>query len=114
QLHGKGNIVVFTMPGQANLDDRLRGYRDALANNPQVKIARIVDIRGDPRTAFDTTEQIIGKERNKVDGFVCLEALAGKEVADVLDRYGVKDKTVVAMDTDAETLAWIKKGLIAA
>ncbi|MBV9608582.1 MAG: substrate-binding domain-containing protein, partial [Acidobacteria bacterium] len=27
QLKGKGNVVVFTMPGQANLDDRLRGYR---------------------------------------------------------------------------------------
>jgi ribose transport system substrate-binding protein len=102
------------MPGQANLDERLRGYRDAFASYPAVKIARVVDIRGDPRVAFDTTEQIIGKERNKVDAFVCLEALAGKEVANVLDRYKVQGKTVVAMDTDAETLDWIKKGVIAA
>src|SRR5207249_5714359 len=53
-------------------------------------------------------------EQSKVDAFVCLEALAGKEVANILDRYKVHGKTVVAMDTDAETLEWIKKGVIAA
>ena len=29
QLQGKGNVVVFTMPEQANLKDRLRGYNEA-------------------------------------------------------------------------------------
>ena len=29
QLKGKGNVVVFTMPQQANLKERLRGYQDA-------------------------------------------------------------------------------------
>jgi len=114
EMHGKGNVVVFTMPGQANLDDRLRGYRDTFAGFAQIKITRMVDIAGNPRIAFDTTEQIVGKEKDKFDAFVCLEALAGKEVAEVLDRYGVKGKTVMAMDTDAETLDWIKKGVIAA
>lgn len=113
ELHGKGNVVVFTMPGQTNLDDRLRGYRDIFANSPGVKITRIVDIAGDPRIAFDTAEQIVGK-KEKVDAFVCLEALAGKEIAEVVNRYNAKDKVIVAMDTDAETLDWIKKGIIAA
>lgn len=114
EMHGKGNVVVFTMPGQTNLDDRLRGYRDTFANSPQIKIVRVVDIAGNPRVAFDAAEQIVGKEKDKVDAFVCLEALSGKEVAEVLDRYNVKGKTVVAMDTDPETLDWIKKGVIAA
>ncbi|HEU5336333.1 MAG TPA: substrate-binding domain-containing protein [Terriglobales bacterium] len=113
QMRGKGNVVIFTMPGQANLDDRLRGYRDVFASYPGMKIVSVVDIRGDPRIAFDATEQMIGKKQ-KVDGFVCLEALAGKEVANVLDRYHVTGKTVVAMDTDPDTLQWIKKGVIAA
>ena len=114
QMRGKGNVVIFTMPGQANLDDRLRGYRDIFASYPGLKIVRLVDIHGDPRVAFDTTEQIIGQKKEKVDGFVCLEALAGKEVGEVLDRYHVTGKTVVAMDTDPDTLDWIKKGVIAA
>src|SRR6266571_9380623 len=54
ELNGKGNVAVFTMPSQANLNERLRGYRDVLASTPGVKIGRIVDIKGDPRVAFDT------------------------------------------------------------
>jgi ribose transport system substrate-binding protein len=112
QLHGKGNVVVFTMPGQANLDDRLRGYRDTFATQ-QIKIERVVDIKGDPVVAFDTTKEIVEKEAKSINGFICLEALAGKEVANVLDRYKIKDKPIVAMDTDQETLDWVKKGVIA-
>jgi len=114
ELKGKGNVVVFTMPDQPNLQDRLRGYKDALAKSPNIKITRVVDIQGDPRIAFDTTTQIVGKERDKVDGFVCLEAQSGKEVASVLNSYKVTGKVVIAMDTDQETLDWIQKGVIAA
>lgn len=114
ELKGKGNVVVFTMPDQPNLQDRLRGYKDALAKSPNIKITRVVDIQGDPRIAFDTTTQIVGKERDKVDGFICLEAQSGKEVASVLNSYKVSGKVVIAMDTDQETLDWIQKGVIAA
>ncbi len=114
ELKGKGDVVVFTMPDQSNLQDRLRGYKDALAKTPSIKITRIVDIQGDPRIAFDTTTQIIGKARDKIDAFVCLEAQSGKEVAGVLNSYKVSGKVVMAMDTDQETLGWIQKGVIAA
>ena len=114
ELKGKGNVVVFTMPDQANLQERLRGYKEALARTPEIKITRVVDIQGDPRIAFDTTTQIVGKERDKVDAFVCLEAQSGKEVAGVLNSYHLTGKTVIAMDTDQETLDGIQKGLIAA
>src|SRR5205807_9214293 len=93
--------------------DRLRGYRDAL-EHAGIKITRVVDIQGDPRIAFDTTTQIIGKEKDKVDAFVCLEAQSGKEVAGVLNSYKVTGKVVMAMDSDPETLEWIQKGGIAA
>jgi ribose transport system substrate-binding protein len=114
ELNGKGNVVVFTMPDQVNMQDRLRGYKDALEKSGNIKITRVVDIQGDPRIAFDTTTQIIGKEKDKVDAFVCLEAQSGKEVAGVLNSYHVTGKAVMAMDTDAETLEWIQKGGIAA
>jgi ribose transport system substrate-binding protein len=113
ELKGKGNVVVFTMPDQHNMQDRLRGYRDAL-DRTGIKITRVVDIQGDPRIAFDTTTQILGKEKDQVDAFVCLEAQSGKEVAGVLSSYKVTGKIVMAMDTDPETLEWIQKGGIAA
>ena len=114
ELKNKGNVVVFTMPSQANLEERLRGYRDGVEKNGQIKIVQVVDIQGDPRIAFDTATTIIGKQRDKVDAFVCLEAQAGKEVATVISNNSVKNKVIMAFDTDPDTLDWIQKGVIAA
>jgi ribose transport system substrate-binding protein len=113
RLQGKGNIVVFSMPAQGNLNDRLRGYRDTLAGYPQIKIVEIVDIKGDYRIAFDKTQDIVTHQA-KVDAFVCLEAIACPEVAEILGRDGVTGKVVVAMDTDERPLQGIQKGLITA
>jgi len=114
ELHGQGNALVFTMPSQPNLQDRLRGYKDALAGT-NVKILREVDIQGDPRVTFDTTEASLNKQaKEKVDAYVCLEAQSGKEVANVLNTFHIKGKVVMAMDTDPETLDWIQKDGIAA
>jgi ribose transport system substrate-binding protein len=109
RLKQKGNVVVFTIPTQNNLIERLRGYQDALAST-EVKILQTVDVRGDPAIAFDKTMEIIQSSKLNVDAFVCLEANAGKEVAKVLSRDKVAGKTVIAMDADEETLNWIEKG----
>ncbi len=111
-LAGKGNVAVYTMPEQSNLKDRLRGYKDVFADHPGIKITRTIDIKGDPRIAFDQTMAMVDKNE-KVDAFVCLEAIACAEIADVLDRKNVRGKVVVAMDTDQRTLDWIQKGMIA-
>jgi len=113
RMHGKGDVVVYTMPGQSNLDERLQGYKNILADHPQMKIVRIVDVKGNPAIAFDTTEEIL-KGKSVPDGFACLVSSACQEVADVLDRHNVENKILVAMDSDADTLAWIQKGKIAA
>jgi len=115
ELKGKGNVAVFTMPSQPNLGERLHGYKDALENYPGIKIAGVVDINGDPRIAFDTANALLASDKKQhIDAFVCLEALSGKEVANVLNSNGVKGRIVIAMDTDPETLDWIQKGVIAA
>jgi len=113
KLGGKGNVIVFTIPAQANLIERLRGYEDALANT-NVKILQVVDIHGDPAQAFDKTLEIIEKSKLNADAFACLEATSGSEVAEALGRRNVKGKTIIAMDTDERTLNWIEKGAIAA
>jgi ribose transport system substrate-binding protein len=115
ELKGKGTVVVFTMPSQPNLKERLHGYKDALESSPQIKLAHIVDVQGDPRIAFDNTNQFLANDKKEhIDAFVCLEALSGKEVATVLSNSGVKGRTIIAMDTDPDTLQWIQKGVIAA
>jgi ribose transport system substrate-binding protein len=113
RLHNKGDIVVYTMPGQANLDERLQGYKNIIADHSQMKIVRVVDVKGNPSIAFDTTEEII-KGKSSPDGFVCLVSTACQEVADVLDRNKVDGKVLVGMDSDPNTLKWIQQGKIAA
>jgi len=105
---------VLTIPNQVNLAERLRGYEDAFESFPGIKIVETVDIHGDPGIAFDKTQEIIDKRKDKVDAFISLEALSGCEVADVLDRKKVDGKLVMAMDTTGSTLDWIEKGKIAA
>ncbi len=112
-LKGKGNVVVYTLPEQANLNERLHGYKDAFAAAPGIKIIETVDMKGDARVAFDKTMDLMDKSA-KVDAFVCLEAIACPEVAEVLERKKATGKIVIAMDTDQRTLEAIQKGLISA
>lgn len=113
-LNGKGNVVIFTIPNQANLDERLHGYQSMFENYPGIKVTQTIDMKGDPNIAFDTTRQIIDSKA-KVNAFVCLEAIACPEVGEILDRNNMDGKvTVVAMDTDPRTLDWIQKGVISA
>lgn len=113
QLHGKGNVVFYTIKGQPNLEERLKGYKDLLADHPQIKIVDVFDTKGDPGAAFDQTEQYMGKTgADKIDAFVCLESAAGKSIAEVLKRKNANDRLLIAMDSDADTLGLIKDGSI--
>jgi ribose transport system substrate-binding protein len=92
----------------------MHGYADVLATHSGVKVVQTVNIKGDPRIAFDTTMDMVHKNIKGIDAFVCLEAIACPEIAEVLDREKVTGKTIVAMDADDRTLNWIKKGMITA
>jgi len=114
KLNGKGNLMLFTIAGQANIEERMHGYRDALASHPGIKIAEVVDMHGDARVVFDKMMEVAEKSKDKFDGFVALEALAGREIAEVLDRKKVEGKLVVGMDTTGDTLDMVDKGKIEA
>src|SRR3984893_4425499 len=111
---GKGHVVFFPLPGQTNLDGRFRGYMEILAAYKHITVQRVVDIKGDPRIAFDEAKKLIASQNSTVDAFVCLEALACKAVAEALSSSHVSDSVVIAMDTDPETLDWIRTGRIQA
>lgn len=112
-LENKGNVVIFTIPSQQNLKDRLHGYEDTIGEKG-IKITQVVDMKGDPTVAFDTTKQML-EGKSKVDAFVCLEAIACPEVGEVVNRANMTGKVkIVAMDTDSRTIDWIKKGVISA
>lgn len=115
KLDGKGNVVFFSMPGQPNLDERLRGYLDAFSEHPAIKVVDVFNIKGDSGSAFDQAQKFVARTgKDKIDGFVCLEASAGKDVAEVLKRANASDRTLIAMDVSKEILDLITAGNIEA
>ena len=113
-VQSKGNIAVITIEGQRNLDDRVAGVADALSNFPALKLTKIMDGKGDAKSAFDQVSELIQKKENIV-GIICLEATGGAGAADAVHRFNMEGKLpIVAFDNDPETLSWIDKGAIAA
>jgi ribose transport system substrate-binding protein len=113
-VRGDGNIVVITIPGQRNLDDREAGAADALKYFPALKLTKILDGKGDTRNASDQVSELIRK-REKIAGVICLEATCGSGAAQVLHQSNMEGKLqIVAFDDDPETLDWIDRGAIAA
>src|SRR6202030_4128962 len=68
-IPGKGNIVVISIPGQHNVDDRVAGVADALKNFPSLKLTKILDDKGDAGSAYDQVSELIQK-KEKVDGII--------------------------------------------
>ena len=87
KLGGKGNVVFFTLAGQPNTEERLKGFKDVFASQPDIKIVDVVDIKADPKTAFDKTQQYMALTGpKKIDAFVCLDSASGKPVSDAVAR----------------------------
>lgn len=113
-LHGKGNVVVITIPGQFNLGERVRGVEDALKKYPGIKITKTLDDKGDSRNAYDAISALL-QGKDKPDGIIGLEASGGEGAADALHRVDLDGKIpIVAFDKDPETLDWIQRGAITA
>jgi ribose transport system substrate-binding protein len=113
KLGGTGNVVFFTISGQPNMEERLKGFKDIFATRPNVKIADVVDIKGDVRTAFDKTRELLALTGPKrIAAFVCLESASGKLVADAIKRENATGRLLVAWDVSQDTLDGIKAGAI--
>jgi ribose transport system substrate-binding protein len=113
KLNGKGNVVVYTLAGQPNTEERLKGLKDVFSSHPDIKIVDVVDIKADPKTAFDKTQQYLALTgAKKIDAFVCLDSASGKPVSDAAARATGAAPLVVAWDVSPDTLAAIKTGAI--
>jgi ribose transport system substrate-binding protein len=111
-LKGQGQIVLISVPGQLNMDERVRGVNEALRKYAGIKILQTIDDKGDARNAYDGLSAILSKKQ-KVDGVICLEASGGSGAADALHRLDLTGKiAVVSFDKDPETLDAIDKGWI--
>jgi ribose transport system substrate-binding protein len=112
-LNGTGNVVFITNPGQPNLDERLKGYKEIFADSPGIKVVDVFNMQGDSGLAMDKAGEYLARTgKDKVDAIVCLESSSGKDIGEVFKRKAVKDKLLVAMDLAVGTLLLVKDGTI--
>jgi ribose transport system substrate-binding protein len=112
KLGGKGNVIFFTISGQANTEERLKGFKDVFTSRPDIKIVDVVDIKGDPRQAFDKAQELLALTGpKKIDAFICLDSASGKMVSDAIKRVG-GGRELLAWDVNQDTLDGIKSGTI--
>ncbi|MDE3181114.1 MAG: substrate-binding domain-containing protein [Acidobacteriota bacterium] len=113
-LQGHGHIVLLTIPGQFNLEERLRGVEDALKAYPYISFAKVYNDNGDSADANAEISQILGSHAD-VQGILCLEASGGPGAAEAVDHYGEDGRvSILAMDGNPQTLDWITKNVISA
>ncbi len=113
QLGGSGNVVFFTIAGQPNMEERLKGFKDVLESRPNIHVVDVIDIKNDARTAFDKTQELMALTGpKKINAFVCLESASGKMVSDAIKRANATDRVLIAWDVNQDTLDGIKGGTI--
>jgi ribose transport system substrate-binding protein len=110
-LKGHGDIVLVTIPGQLNLEERVRGVNEALKKFPGIKVVQTIDDAGDSSKAYDAISNLISVKKQKVDAILCLEASGGAGAAGALHRVDMTGKVaIVSFDKDPETLDWLDRG----
>lgn len=111
-LGGRGKIALLTKPGQSNLEERIRGYKAALAKHRGIEIVQIVDTQSDPTKAAQAAAAVLQRNPD-LAGLACVEAAGGLGAATAVRERGLAGKVkIVAMDRGNDILGLIGEGLI--
>ncbi len=110
----RGKVAIMTRAGQSNLEERIRGYQEALSKYNGIRIIQIVDTQSDPVIAAQVATAVLRKNPD-LAGIACVEAAGGIGAAVAASEAGVADKLkIVAMDRGNDILEQIEKGVISA
>ncbi|MBE3096884.1 MAG: substrate-binding domain-containing protein [Planctomycetes bacterium] len=113
-LGGKGKVAIMTKPGQSNLEERVRGYQDALKQSPGMEVVQVADTQSDPVVAAQAAGSLLQRYPD-LAGIACVEAAGGTGAATaVREANRVGKVKIVAMDRGNEVLEYIKDGVISA
>jgi ribose/xylose/arabinose/galactoside ABC-type transport system permease subunit/ABC-type sugar transport system substrate-binding protein len=111
-LDGKGEVALLAIPGWDNLAKRVKGYQDALAKYPNIKIVQVGNDHGSQIEAEKECRALIQVYPN-LAGFGCVAAAGGQGAAVAVKQAGKVGKIkIVAMDRDEATLQFIQEGVI--
>ncbi len=114
-IGGTGKVAILTKVGQSNLEERIQGYKDELAENyPAVELVQIIDDQSNSAIAADSLKALLQREPD-LAGVGCVEAAGGVGAATASNELGLKGKLkIISMDRDDGTLKFIEDGTIVA
>jgi ribose transport system substrate-binding protein len=113
-IGGKGKVAIMTKPGQSNLEERIAGYKSALAKFKDIELVQIADTQSDPTIAAQAAATLLQKFPD-LAGFGCVEAAGGAGAATAVREAKKAGKVkIVSMDRGNEILDAIKEGVISA
>jgi ribose transport system permease protein len=111
-ISGKGKVAILTIPGQQNLEIRVKGCIDALAKYPAIEVVKIGNDLGLSSEAEKVSRSIL-QAYPDLAGFGCVDAGGGEGAAVVVKELGkVGIVKIIAMDRNEPTLDFIEQGVI--
>ncbi len=113
QIGGKGEVGVLQVPGLSNLQERVDGFTDTLAEvYPEVKIVQIVNGNLDQTEGAKVTAGMLQAHPN-IMGIFASDSSAGVGAATAVKEAGKAGQIkIIAFDTDTGTLDLIKEGVL--
>ncbi len=113
-IGGKGKVALLTKTGQSNLEERIRGYKEALSKFPDISIVQIANTESDPAKATQVAALLL-QRHDDLAGLACVEAAGGAGAATAVKEAGrVGRVKIVAMDRDNSVLRSIEQDVIQA
>lgn len=113
-IGGSGKVAIMTKPGQDNLEQRIQGYQDALADYPEIEIVQIADTQSDSVVAASAAATLLQKYPD-LAGIACVEAAGGTGAYTAVKEAGKAGEVkIIAMDRADDVLNAIEEGVITA
>ncbi|MBM3333104.1 substrate-binding domain-containing protein [Candidatus Sumerlaeota bacterium] len=113
-IAGAGKVALLTKLGQSNLNERVEGYKAALAKYPKIEIVQVGNTESDSLRAAQVTTSLL-QSYGDLAAIACVEAAGGTGAATAIKEAGKVGKVkIVAMDRDVPTLKYVEDGVIQA
>jgi ribose transport system substrate-binding protein len=111
---GKGRVAILTKTGQSNLNERVDGYKAALAKYPDIEVVQVANTESDPAKATQVASLLL-QRYGDLAGMGCVEAAGGAGAATAVREAGRTGKVkIVAMDRSNSVLKYIEQDVIQA
>jgi ribose transport system substrate-binding protein len=113
-IGNSGKVALMTKVGQSNLEERIRGYRAALAPREGIEIVQVVDTQSDAIISAQVATAVLRKHPD-LAAIGCVEAAGGVGAATAVREAGLAGRVrIVAMDRGNDVLRLIEEGTISA